>query len=54
VWITGCTLNGDGYNIYQLQNGTTWVEIRGTATQISVSPDLGVPWVVNSLGEIFE
>jgi hypothetical protein len=54
VWITGCTLDGNGYHIYQLQNGITWVEIPGTASQISVSPDLGIPWVVNSLGQIFE
>ncbi len=54
VWITGCTLEGNDYDIYQLYFGSTWVQIPGLATQISVSPDLGVPWVVNSLGEIFE
>jgi hypothetical protein len=54
VWITGCSLDGNGYRIYQLQNGTTWVEIPGIASAIAVSPDLGVPWYVDTVGHIFE
>lgn len=58
VWITGCSWEGTGYQIYQLQYagifGSFWAEIPGIATQISVSPDLGVPWVVNSNGNICE
>jgi hypothetical protein len=55
VWITGCgNVTSAGAKIFQLQNGTSWVQIPGVASQISVSPDLGVPWVVDLTGEIFE
>lgn len=55
AWVTGCgEVTNQGYNIYQFQNGTSWVQIPGVASQISVSPDLGVPWVVNFSGQIFE
>jgi len=54
VWITGCGLDGNGYRIYQLQNGTNWVEIPGIASAIAVSPDFGVPWYVDLVGHIFE
>jgi hypothetical protein len=54
VWITGCTFHGTGYDIHQLQFGTTWADIPGQAVQISVSPDLGVPWVVNNQGNILK
>jgi hypothetical protein len=56
VWILGCDEVGDGFAIYQLQNGVDgqWVQVPGAAIQLSVSPDLGVPWVVNSNGNIFE
>jgi hypothetical protein len=55
VWITGCgNVTSQGAKIFQLQNGTSWVQIPGVASQISVSPDLGVPWVVDLTGEIFE
>ena len=47
-WIVGCN-----NEIYQMQNGI-WAQIPGAGTQIAVSPDLGVPWVVNASGEIFE
>ncbi|MGP0074464.1 MAG: G1 family glutamic endopeptidase [Bryobacteraceae bacterium] len=53
AWITGCTASGTGYEIYQLQEGK-WVQIPGTAAQIAVSPDLGVPWIINDKGQIFE
>jgi hypothetical protein len=53
VWTTGCHEQSTGYNIYQLQ-GNSWVQIPGSATSISISPDLGVPWVVNSNGIVFE
>jgi len=51
-WVTGCTAEGTGYGIYQLQWGS-WVPIPGYATQIAVSPDLGVPWLVNDLGQVY-
>jgi hypothetical protein len=55
VWVTNCQPQGDaGHSIYQLQNGTSWVQIPGVASQISVSPDLGIPWVVNFGGQIFQ
>jgi len=54
TWITGCHQDGNGYRIYQLYFGETWVEIPGIAAQISVSPDLGVPWVVNTTGHIYQ
>jgi len=56
VWATGCTLaTSGGYDIYQLRDkgGFSWVKMPGVATQISVSPDLGVPWVVRSSGHIY-
>ena len=55
VWVTGCgNVTSQGSKIFQLQNGTSWVQIPGVASQISVSPDLGVPWVSDLTGEIFE
>jgi tectonin-like protein len=53
AWITGCNFQSTGYNIYQLQWGT-WVQVPGQASQISVSPDLGVPWIVDSNGHIYK
>ena len=50
TWAVGC-----GGGIFQLENGAEWVQIPGPiASQISVSPDLGVPWVVNPSGQIFQ
>jgi hypothetical protein len=54
AWVTGCGSGSGGYNIWQFQKGISWVQIPGTATQISVSPDLGVPWIVNSFGQIYK
>jgi hypothetical protein len=53
AWITGCTSEGNGYGIYQLQFGS-WVKIPGSAVEIAVSPDLGVPWIVNDLQQIYQ
>ena len=54
-WITGCgNVNNNGAKIFQLQNGTAWVQIPGVASQISITPDTGVVWVVTQTGEIFE
>jgi hypothetical protein len=53
VWITGCHSQSTGYTIYQLQ-GNSFVQIPGEANQISVSPDLGVPWIVDKKGNIYE
>jgi hypothetical protein len=57
-WITGCSESNSGafqgFSVYQLRYGS-WVLIPGPAAdQISVSPDLGVPWLVNYSGQIFE
>jgi len=54
VWITGC--NGGSVppadsSIYQLQFGK-WVHVPGNASEIAVSPDLGVPWIINSSGKV--
>jgi hypothetical protein len=54
VWITGCNggaLPPDESPIYQLQFGN-WVQVPGSASEIAVSPDLGVPWIVHSTGQI--
>jgi hypothetical protein len=52
-WILGCHAQSAGYNIYQLQ-GNKWVGIAGEATAISVSPDFGIPWIVDNTGTIYE
>ncbi len=59
AWALGCgTPTGGGYNIFQYQQNSSgnvsWVQIPGRATQISVSPDLGVPWLVTSQGQIYQ
>lgn len=50
-WVIGCGSTGDNA-IYQWQG--SWVQIPGAATKIAVSPNLGVPWVVNADGNIYE
>jgi len=52
AWVTGCTAEATGYGVYQLQKGS-FVPMEGYATQIAVSPDLGVPWAVNDLGQVY-
>jgi len=55
AWILGCTKGSNGYSIYQYQlQSNSWVQIPGSALQISVSPDLGVPWIVDANGNIYE
>jgi hypothetical protein len=54
VWITGCgEVNNQGAKIFQLTGNFTWLQIPGVASQVAVSPDLGVAWVVTLTGEIF-
>jgi len=55
VWITGCgDVNNQGAKIFQLQDPSgSWVRIPGVASQVAVSPDQGVAWVVTLTGEIF-
>jgi len=54
VWIVGCgNVNAGGAKIFQMQEDS-WVLIPGDAEQVSVSPDLGVPWLVTRAGLIFE
>jgi hypothetical protein len=40
-WITGCTAQGGGSP-----------KIPGSATEIAVSPDLGIPWIVDNEGQV--
>ncbi|MGD0136563.1 MAG: tectonin domain-containing protein [Bryobacteraceae bacterium] len=54
AWITGCHFQSTGYNIYQLGPNWSWEQVPGQASQIAVSPDWGVPWIVNSNGNIYE
>ena len=52
VWIVDAVPNS---TIYQLQYGTTWVEISGNAwgaSNVAISPDFGVPWFVSDSGQI--
>jgi hypothetical protein len=54
VWITGCTGGTEPpveSSIYQLQFGA-WVQVAGGASEIAISPDLGVPWIVNTSGQV--
>ena len=68
VWITGCTADANGnYAVYQLQKGSTWAPIpdpsnqttqNGSVTQfggvqLSVSPDLAVPWLYKADGSLY-
>jgi hypothetical protein len=54
VWILGCHEQSTGYEIYQYQGVNMWVPIPGYATQISISPDYGIPWIVDKNGNIYE
>jgi len=54
AWILGCTFESTGYNIFQLGSNWNWEQVPGAAIQIAVSPDWGVPWIVNSTGNIYE
>ncbi len=54
IWITFCgDVNNQGAKIFQYQNDTTWVQIPGVASQVSLAPDMGTAWVVTLTGEIF-
>jgi hypothetical protein len=53
AWITGCHFQSTGYDIYQLGENWIWNQVPGQAIQISVSPDIGVPWIVDSNGHIY-
>ena len=66
AWILGCTVDANGnHPIYQFQNGTNglyWVETGinqpvvpfTMGTQISVSPDRGVPWIYTASGNLYQ
>jgi hypothetical protein len=55
AWILGCHDHSAGYDIYQYQvQANSWVQIPGSANQISVSPDLGIPWIIEPNGDIME
>jgi hypothetical protein len=62
VWITGCEPDANGnYGVYQFQGGSTWVPIPDPSSgatqiggvQLSVSPDLGVPWLYKADGSLY-
>ena len=54
VWIIACTnINNQGAYIYQLQSDGIWLQIPGVASQVALSPDYDIPWVVTLTGEIF-
>lgn len=51
VWIVGTNERGVGYGIYSW-DGNKWIESDGAGVRVDVDP-FGVPWVVNSRGNIF-
>jgi peptidoglycan hydrolase-like protein with peptidoglycan-binding domain len=52
VWCIGVFAMGNSdYSIHQW-NGSSWTQSDGAALRIAVAPD-GVPWIVNSAGNIF-
>jgi hypothetical protein len=53
VFITGGTRCNSGREIYKFIPPLGWTKIPGYGNKISVSPE-GVPWVVNSRGEVFK
>jgi hypothetical protein len=62
AWVVGCGSSGAGYGIWRAtipgnglpNGGLQWGLVAGTASQISVSPDQGIPWVVNYFGQIYQ
>lgn len=53
VYVIGTNPRAGGYGIWKRVNNTEWQEIGGGAVRIDVDNN-GVPWVVNSVGEIFK
>ena len=51
VYVIGTGATSGGYGIYRW-NGVGWTQLPGGAVRVAVNPQ-GVPWVVNSLGNIF-
>jgi hypothetical protein len=60
AYVAGCGGSSAGYNIWRTVNPSTnygnvaWAQVAGTASQISLSPDLGIPWIVNYFGQIYQ
>ena len=53
VYVIGMNPRAGGYGIWKRINNNDWQEIGGGAVRIDVD-DKGVPWVINSIGEIFK
>jgi hypothetical protein len=53
VYVIGNNPRAGGYGIWRLIKGNEWQEIGGGAVRIDVD-DKGIPWVVNSIGQIFK
>ncbi|MFN7947800.1 MAG: tectonin domain-containing protein [Blastocatellia bacterium] len=51
VWIIGTGAVGNDYEIYKLA-GSGWTKVDGAARRIAVEKS-GIPWVVNSIGNIY-
>ena len=53
MYVIGMNPRAGGYGIWKRINNNDWQEIGGGAVRIDVD-DKGVPWVINSIGEIFK
>jgi hypothetical protein len=66
AWILGCTADANGnYPIFQLENeqaaGIAWVQVGvnqpnvpfSMGSQLSVTPDRGIPWIFTASGTIY-
>jgi len=53
VYVIGMNPRAGGYGIWRRINNNDWQEIGGGAVRVDVD-DKGVPWVINSIGEIFK
>jgi peptidoglycan hydrolase-like protein with peptidoglycan-binding domain len=53
VWVIGCTARSGGFGIHKW-TGSGWVleSAGGGAVRVAVGPD-GIPWIVNSVDQIF-
>ncbi len=52
VWIIGTSSGSGGHGIYRW-NGYDWVQVYGSAWQVSVDP-YGLPWVLGTGGKIYQ
>jgi hypothetical protein len=52
TWVIGCGSNGPGGGGIFRWNGSNWDQTDGAAVDVAVT-DEGIPWVINSGGQIF-